>query len=103
MTPPMRMNGPTKFFFDDPAHDRLLAMVLSLAAELAAAREELSAMRALLTTKGLIAAEEFAAPSPASQAEHDRMRQRLVANLLFPLEQECQTLVEEARTKKEGA
>lgn len=99
----MRMNGPTKFFFDDPAQDRLLAMVLSLAAEVAAAREELCAIRALLAEKGLVAAEDFAAPSPASQGERDRMRERLVANLLFPLQQECQTLVDESLPETERA
>ncbi len=95
----MRMNGPTKFFFDDPVQDRLLAMVLSLGAEVAAVREELCAVRALLAEKGLVDAEAFAAPSPASQAQRDRMRERLVANLLFPLEQECQTLISQSRTE----
>ncbi len=99
----MRMNGPTKFFFDDPAQDRLLAMVLSLAAEVAAAREDLCAVRALLAEKGLVTAEELAASSPSSQTERDRMRERLVANLLFPLQQECQTLVGETQPRTERA
>jgi len=96
----MRMHGPTKYFFDDPAHDRLLAMVLSLGAELAAAREEVSALRSLLAEKGVITAAEFAEFPAASQAERDAMRERLVANLLFPLQQECQTLVDNSRPAK---
>jgi len=93
----MSMHGPTKYFFDDPAHDRLLAMILSLGAELAAVHEELCAVRSHLAEKGLVGASELAAPSAASQAERDAMRERLVANLLFPLQQECQTLVDQSR------
>jgi hypothetical protein len=93
----MRMHGPTKYFFDEPAHDRLLAMILSLGAELAATREELLALRSLLAEKGLAASSELAGPSAASQAERDAMRERLVANLLFPLQQECQALLDTAR------
>ncbi len=98
----MRLHGPTKYFFDDPAHDRLLAMILSLGAELAATREELCAVRSLLAEKGIVAASELVAPSSASQAERDAMRERLVANLLFPLQQECQTLVDQSRSGNNG-
>lgn len=94
----MHTHGPTKYFFDDPAHDRLLAMILSVGAELAAAREELCAVRSLLVEKGLTTASELTAPSNASQAERDAMRERLVANLLFPLQQECQTLIEQSNS-----
>lgn len=96
----MHMHGPTKYFFDDPAHDRLLAMILSLGAELAAAREEMSALRSLLANKGVVAAADLAEFSTASQAERDAMRERLVANLLFPLQQECQSLVDKSHLRK---
>jgi hypothetical protein len=101
----MRLNGPTKFFFDDPSHDRLLAMVLSLAAEVAALREELHGVRSLMTDKGLITPEEIAGytPSPAAQAERDRMRETMVSNLLFPLQQECQSLTDLIRPEPSRA
>ena len=96
------LNGPTRFFFDDPTTDRLLAMVLSLGAETAALREELDTLRALLAEKTLVSAEDIAAyqPSSEAQAEQDRARERLVANLLFPLQQACEAAVEEARSTR---
>jgi hypothetical protein len=98
----MALNGSTKSLFEDPAIDRLLAMVISLGAEVAALREELDSLHCLVVDKGVVSAEEIAnfIPPAASQARRDRQREALVANLLFPLEQACEALV--AQTGKEG-
>ena len=99
------LNGPTKFFFDDPAVDQLLAMVLSLGSEVAALREELDTLRSLVVENTPVTAQALAeyAPSPVAQAERDRARERLVSNLLFPLQQACESLIQQARSKAGGA
>ena len=100
---PMLLNGSTQPFFDDPFQDRLLAMIMSLAAEVAALREELSNVRGALEDKALLSAEEVDGylPAAAAQALRDRARETLVANLLFPLQQACDTL-SAAQTRKAG-
>lgn len=97
----MLLNGSTKPFFDDPFQDRLLAMIMSLGAEVAALREELSNVRGALEHKGLVSTDEVDghAPSAAGQAVRDRLRETMVANLLFPLQQECDAL-STAQTRK---
>ena len=90
----MRLNGSTQPFFDDPFQDRLLAMIMSLGAEVAALREELANLRGALEHKALLSGEEVDGhiPAAAAQALRDRARETLVANLLFPLQQACDTL-----------
>ncbi len=97
----MQLNGSTEPFFDDPVQDQLLAMIMSLAAEVAALREELSNLRGALEHRALLSAGEVDghAPSAAAQALRDRSRETLVANLLFPLQQACDAL-SAAHTRK---
>jgi hypothetical protein len=51
------MNGdsvPEQTFFDDPALDRAVAMIMALAAELAVTRDRLRSMEVLLETSGAL-------------------------------------------------
>jgi hypothetical protein len=69
--------------------DRLIAMVLALATELAATRERLDTHERLLASAGLLnpAAIDGFEPDEAASAARSRVRQHLLDVLLAPLEQ----------------
>lgn len=71
-------------FFEDPATDRLLAMVMTLAAELAVTKDRLATLEAVLDTSGALdrdALDRFT-PSAAEKARMDADRQAFAAALM---------------------
>jgi hypothetical protein len=71
-------------FFDDPAVDRLLAMVMTLAAELHATKDRLAALESLLAASGTLdrAALDRFAPTAEQKAEFDAEREAFVHDLM---------------------
>lgn len=71
-------------FFGDPAIDRLLAMVMTLAAELHVAKDRLATLEAVLEKSGALApgALDRFAPSAEEKARLDAERQAFVAELM---------------------
>jgi len=71
-------------YFQDPATDKLLAMVMTLASELSVTRERLDALERVLEGSELLARVQLEQFTPDSQAEDERQseRQRLVDRLL---------------------
>jgi hypothetical protein len=74
-------------FFADPALDRLVAVTLSLAAELQVLRDRQRALEGVLRARGLDLAAEIEAwePDPAEQAGIDAERDVFVRQVLEPL------------------
>ena len=66
----------------DPAEDRLLAMIAALASELAVTRERLDTLERL--SVGAAAVEAFV-PDAAAIAERDTLRRRIIARVFRPL------------------
>lgn len=71
-------------FFDDPANDRLLAMVMTLAAELHVTKDRLSCLEALLEKSGTLekGALDGFVPSEDEKARLDADRKAFVAELM---------------------
>jgi hypothetical protein len=92
------LHGPTKSFSGDANIDRLYAMLLSLAAEVAALSEGLDTVRRLLERGGVIEKDAFATfePNAVEAAERDRQRKTLVDNFLRPLDTEAERLLKAA-------
>lgn len=69
--------------------DMLVGMVTALAAQLSATRERLDTLERVLAAKGLPGTAEIEAfePDDAATAMRDAMRQRLIARIFRPLEQ----------------
>lgn len=79
---------PDQTFFDDPAIDRLLGAVMTLAAELHVTRDHVRVLEKLLVDKGVLGADEVAAftPDAATAAGWDAERDAFVANLMGALQ-----------------
>ena len=72
-------------YFADPATDKLLWMVLSLAGELSVTRQRLDALERLLAEQSILvdgALDGFTASDPTTIAEREALRQELVDRLL---------------------
>ena len=75
---------PEQTFFEDPATDRLLAMVMTLAAELHVTRDRLACLEAVLEEQGALrpGALDGFRPTPAQAARLDEERRAFVAELM---------------------
>ena len=71
-------------FFPDPALDRALAMIMTLAAELHVTRDHVKVLEALLVAKDIIKANDVDdfAPSVTQAAQFDADRDTFVATLM---------------------
>ncbi len=58
---------PEQTFFEDPAIDRAVAMIMTLAAELAVAKDRLRAMEVLLVRQGALQADALDAYQPDAE------------------------------------
>ncbi|MEQ8708331.1 MAG: hypothetical protein RIC36_05015 [Rhodospirillales bacterium] len=82
-----RDRRPEQTFFDDPAIDRLMGVVMALATEVYVLRDRLGALEADLDSKGVVRREELGAEPSESQraqsaADRDAFVEHLLSNLL---------------------
>jgi hypothetical protein len=85
---PSQFKGKRPTFFDDPAIDALLAMLLELAQETWTLRERLTAYESYLASKGVSLPAEFEAyqPPDGETADLAARRQAFIARLFRVLE-----------------
>ena len=87
-------SGKRLYFFDNPDIDRLIAIVLAMAGELAVARERLDTVERLLARKGTLSRadiDEFR-PSSVETAERGRWHLEYLARIFRVLQQEQELL-----------
>ena len=79
------MNSMT--FFDDPVIDKLLGIVMALAAENYVLKDRVRVMEALLVAKGLLTSEQIESFVPSSEQEERfrKEREEYFDRLLLPL------------------
>lgn len=77
-------------YFLEPQVERVLAITMAIAQELAVARQRGDTLERLLAAKGLIAADEIEAFEPDKQAAEERARwtQEYIARILRIVQQE---------------
>lgn len=94
MNPRMKAKGRRPYFFDDPAVDKLLAIVLALMGELSVTRERLDTVERILAGKGQLSEAEIDAFRPDDAAKNARttMRNEYVARVLRILANELEEL-----------
>ncbi|MFN3370535.1 MAG: hypothetical protein ACK4Z0_03290 [Sphingomonadaceae bacterium] len=92
----MKARGKRPAYFDDPAIDRLLSMVLALASDVAVLRERLDTIERLLDAKGTLARADIEAFRPDREAAYERglQHRELVARLLRGVQQDMESLAE---------
>jgi primosomal protein N'' len=89
-----KAKGRRPYFFADPAVDKLLAMTMAIAGELAVTRERLDTVERILAEKGQLSAAEIDAWRPDEQAKQERaaLRQDYIARVLMILHNELAEL-----------
>ncbi len=90
----LKAKGRRPYFFDDPVNDKLLAMLMAVAGELAVTRERLDTVERILAQKGQLTPAEVDAYRPDEQAKAERgqMRQEYIARVMRILQNELDEL-----------
>jgi hypothetical protein len=89
-----KAKGRRPYFFDDPAIDKVLAMTMAIAGELAVTRERLDTIERILAERGLLSAAEIDAWRPDETAKQERaaLRQEYIARVLMILQNELEEM-----------
>jgi hypothetical protein len=91
-----KAKGKRPAYFEDPAIDRLLSIVMALAGEVAVNRERLDSLERLLDAKGTLSRADLEAFEPDMEAGYERglMHREFVARILRGVQQEMEALDE---------
>ena len=89
-----RAKGRRPDYFDDPAIDRLLSMVLSLVGEVSAVRDRLDTVERLLDAKGTISREDIERYAPDRDAGEERglATKAYIARIMRGFQQELEAM-----------
>ena len=89
-----RAKGRRPAYFDDPAIDRLVSMVMALTAEVAVTRERLDTVERLLEARGGLSRTDIEGYHPDRAAGHQRglAARELVARVLRGVQQDMESL-----------
>ena len=89
-----RAKGARPKYFEDPATDRLLSIVMALAGEVAVVKERLDTVERLLDARGSITRADIEAYVPDRGAGHERglMHREFAARILRGVQQDMESL-----------
>jgi hypothetical protein len=89
-----RALGKRPQFFDDPAVERVMAIVMSLTGELAVARERIDTLERVLQQQGVLAPDaiERYVPDATAQTARDAWGREYIARVLRILSQDAQAM-----------
>lgn len=89
-----RAQGKRPFFLDDPATERVLSIAMSIATELAVARERIDTLERLLQQRGVLQPGDIDAytPPPDVQAQRNEEGRAYIARVLRIVDQDAQAL-----------
>jgi hypothetical protein len=91
-----KAKGKRPAYFEDPALDRLLSIVMALAGEVAVNRERLDTVERLLDAKGTLSRADIEAFAPDRDAGYERGLQtrEYIARILRGVQQDMEALEE---------
>lgn len=97
--------GKRPAYFDDPAADKLLSMLMATLQELAVTRERLDSIERLLEEKDVLSRADIEAfrPDRAAAAERGLAHRDLIARVLRAVEQEMASMQAEEQAPEELA
>jgi len=95
-----KAKGKRPWFFDDPMTERVLAIAMAVAGELAVCRERLDTLERLLAQRGLLRREDIDGYQPDEQAAAERMywHKEYIARILRVVQQERERIDSEDRS-----
>ncbi len=82
--------GPRPTFFDDPAVDRLVAIITALAGEVSVLHDQIDTIRRLLANKNVVTSEDLGGFVPDGEvaAEREIWRETFLENIFRIVQQE---------------
>ena len=91
-----KAKGKRPAYFEDPATDRILSIVMALAGEVAVNRERLDTIERLLETKGTLTRADIEAFKPDRDAGYERglLQREFIARILRGVQQDMEALEE---------
>ncbi|QMW22499.1 hypothetical protein [Sandaracinobacteroides saxicola] len=91
-----KAKGKRPAYFEDPAVDRLLSIVMALAGEVAVNRERLDSLERLLDAKGTVSRADLEGYKPDADAGYERglMHREYIARILRGVQQDMEALDE---------
>jgi hypothetical protein len=101
----LKPKGRRPYFFEDPAVDKLLAIVTALAGEVSVVHDEYDSLVRVLEQKGVVSSEELKAfiPDESVRAERDHWRTIFLENILRILHQEIEGVQKEQEENYEDS
>ncbi len=91
-----KAKGKRPAYFDDPAIDRLLSIVMAIAGELSVTRERLDSIERLLDANGVLSRADIEAFRPDRDAGYERglATREYIARILRGVQQDMEALAE---------
>ena len=89
-----KSRGKRPWFLDDPAVEKVLSITMSVATELAVARERIDTLERLLAERGIVSRDDIEAyqPDEDAMAFRGQWHQEFLARLFRIIQQELETL-----------
>lgn len=100
----LKPKGRRPYFFDEPAVDKLLSIVMALAGEVSVMHDEYDTLTRMLDEKGIISKQDLQKylPDAAVRAERDQWRESFLDNVLRIIHQEVEGLREIKNNEKDA-
>jgi hypothetical protein len=94
-----KAKGKRPAYFDDPATDRLLSIVMAVAGEVSVLRQRLDTVERLLDAKGTISRADIEAYAPDRDAGYERglATREYIARILRGVQQDMEAIAEGAK------
>ena len=98
-----KAKGKRPAYFEDPAIDRTLSIVMAIAGELSVLRERLDTVERLLDAKGTISRADIETyvPDRAAGAERGMLTKEYIARILRGVQQDMEALAESGPSVEE--
>ena len=89
---PQRAKGSRPYFFEDPAVDKLVGMILGLAGEVSVLHDRLDSLERISECKGIIFQAEIEnfVPDAKAMADREKWRDNFLDNVLRVIHQEIE-------------
>lgn len=95
-----KAKGKRPQYYENPESDRLMAILMAVAGELAVARERVDTLERLLEAKGVLSKSDVDSfePSREQAQERGKWQQEYIARILRIVQQEREAITEAARS-----
>ncbi len=97
-----KAKGARPYFFDDPAIDRLIAIITALAGEVSVLHDQVDTITRLLNQKGVVTSGDVNSfvPDEAVESDRDQWRASFLENIFRIIHQEQEAMEQGGQTEE---